>query len=184
MPAFVLLQGVGSEIGDLRTTAKSALEVQVLGLCEQHLGPKGFRAVDVDCHTGGRSLVRIFIERGLASGAPDPSRSPSIDDCADASRLIGAALETMDLFEGGYDLEVSSPGLDRRLRLDEDFEAAIGEEVKLKLVENWDGRGINLTGKLERVEDGAVIVSVDKEQRRVPLDKIRRANRVWRPLAG
>ena len=114
--------------------AKSRLEMKVLELCDTHLGPRGFRAVDVDCHVAGKSIVRIFIERlrlqaeaELSSAEPETAVSPkrpqtSIEDCAEVSRLIGPVLDTVEFIPGPYDLEVSSPGVERRLRLVSDFE--------------------------------------------------------------
>lgn len=150
----------------------------MLTLCEAHLGPRGFRAIDVDCHVGPRSIVRIFIER-MAQEA-EASALPTLDDCAEASRTIGTVLDgAEDLIPGGYDLEVSSPGLDRRLRLRSDFQSVVGEQVKLKLTESLEGKGANVTGRLLKVSDDNVTVEVSGEERTVPFDKIKRANRVW-----
>jgi len=93
---------------------------------------------------------------------------------------VGPLLEASDRFPGPYDLEVSTPGLDRRLRLQSDFERAVGNEVKLKLVESIAGRGANLTGMLEKVEPGSVVLKIQKDEVSIPLPKIKQANTVWR----
>src|SRR5687767_6805867 len=129
--------------GAVVSIAKSESEKRILELCEKHLEPEGFRAVDVDCHLAGRSIVRIFIERIVPSGGDS---TPSLENCASASRLLGPVLEADPMIPGAFDLEVSSPGLDRRLRLDKDFEQVVGEEVKLKLIERIESIGANLTG--------------------------------------
>src|SRR4051794_16535757 len=95
----------------LESISKTPLELRILSLSENVLEPQGFRVVDVDCRVGHRSLLRIFIERA-------GSQNPTLDDCASASRLLSAQLDTdEEILPGAYDLEVSSPGLDRRLRL-------------------------------------------------------------------
>jgi ribosome maturation factor RimP len=125
----------------------------------------------VDCHVGGRSLIRIFLER--------PQADISLEECAEASRLISPALEGEDLFPGPYDLEVSSPGLDRRLRIRADFDSVVGKVLKLKLTESLEGKGANLTGELLRVVADDLWVKVLGEERRIPLEKVKRANVVW-----
>lgn len=117
--------------------------------------------------------MRLFIER--ASGEP-----PTLDDCANASRAIGDILENENLIPGAYDLEVSSPGLDRRLRVRADFEKSVGSDIKLKLTDSVEGLGANVTGKLERVDAAGVIVLTQKKEWPIPLSKIKQANVVWR----
>jgi len=143
--------------------------------------PLGFRPVDLDCHIGGRSLVRIYIER-LQGNAPVPeAQSPatSLEDCTQVSRMLGPILEADPSIPGGFDLEVSAPGLDRRLRLRPAFESAVGSTLKLKLVERLEGRGANVTGRLVRVEPEHIVVQVGTDEVSVPWQKIKQAVRVW-----
>lgn len=157
--------------------SKNDQEFKILDLCEKCLNPLGFRAVDVDCHVAGTSIVRIFIER--VSPPAEPTGVASIQDCAQVSRLISPLIEAENVIPGGYELEVSSPGLDRRLRLTEDFEKVVGEEVKLKLVEKLAQLGANVTGKLLAAQGESITVLTQGIEVPVPLNKIRRANRVW-----
>lgn len=152
---------------------KSEAEVKLLDLCAQHLEPQGFRVVDADCHIASRSLVRVFIERLSSDTA-------TIEDCSAVSRVLGPLLEANNLVPGAFDLEVSSPGLDRRLRLDGDFARMVGEEVKLKLVEKLEDLGANMTGQLVRAEGDTITLLTQGKEVPVPLNKIRRAHRVWR----
>lgn len=156
--------------------AKSDSEARILDLCQKYLEPQGFRAVDVDCHVAGKSIVRIFIERIQPLGGDS---TPSLENCAEASRLLGPVLDSEEMIPGRYELEVSSPGLDRRLRLSEDFERVVGEEVKLKLVEKIETLGANLTGKLLKAEGDTITVFTQGKEVPVALPKIKRANRVW-----
>ena len=160
----------------LESILKSQLESRILSLCEEHIGPLGFRAVDVDCRVASRSLVRIFIERVGESS----EKGTSIEDCATVSRTMGNIFDKDNLLPGIYDLEVSSPGLDRRLRTLTDFEKSVGEEIKLKLTEKIEGLGANVTGKLERLAGNALVVNALKKEWPIPLLKIKQANVVWR----
>jgi ribosome maturation factor RimP len=158
----------------LDSISKTPLEAHILSLSEKTLEPKGFRVVDVDCRVGPRSIVRLFIERA-------PSQPPTLDDCATASKLVSEVYDTdSELIPGAYDLEVSSPGLDRRLRLREDFEKASGQDLKLKLTDSIPGLGANVTGKLERVDAENVVMNVNKKEWPIPLTKVRQANIIWR----
>lgn len=142
-----------------------------MALCERLLGPAGFQIVDVDCRIGGRSLIRIYLEK---------EQGTTLDVCAEASRTLSTALESDENFPGAFDLEVSSPGLERRLRLQSDFEKVAGREVKLKLAEKMDGLGANVTGTLLRTEGPETVLSVNGKEWRIPLRRIKQANVVWR----
>jgi len=160
---------------NLVSIRKTDEEIKFLELCEKCLAPKGFRVVDVDCSLGGHSVLRVFVERPGQSGV-------SIDDCAQASRELDPILETENWLPTGYDLEVSSPGLERRLRLPEDFQAAVGEEIKLKLVEKTEDGSANVTGPLKAVAEEAITVVWQKKEIPILFSNIRRANRVWKPV--
>lgn len=153
--------------------SKNPKEVEILQLCDESLASMGFRVVDVDCRLGGRSLIRIFIERADAT-------PPSLENCSEFSRAISQKLDEKDLIPGAYDLEVSSPGLDRRLRLESDFKRVVGSDVKLKLFERIPGRGSNVTGKVTKVETGNLWIEIEKEEVAVALPKVKQANLVWR----
>jgi ribosome maturation factor RimP len=179
----------------LESILKTELEQKLLTTCETVLINEGFRIVDIDLHITGRSLIRIFIERLKKSSTEIPSpeapnsdgsfksASTSIEDCVKATHVLSPLLEADTLVPGAFDLEVSSPGLDRRLRLKSDFENVIGQMIKLKLTENL-GRGASLTGTLNKVGDRSVIVKTDGKlpELEVPFDKIKRANVVWQLL--
>lgn len=154
---------------------KSELEEKVLSLCAATLEPHGMRPVDADVRLGGKSLVRVFVERVSEKNEPT-----SLDDCRKANELIGPVIEAEDLTEGNYDLEVSSPGLDCRLRLILDFNKALKEEVKLELHEAIAGTGANVRGVLEAVnEDGTIKVFTSGKEVLISLGNIKKANRIW-----
>ena len=91
-------------------------------------------------------------------------------------------IEAANLTHGSYNLEVSSPGLDRRLRLASDFEKEVGQEVSLSLYESVPGVGANVKGQLVKVENGRLSIAQGIKNRKefeVTFENIKRANRVW-----
>lgn len=154
---------------------KADLEQKLLGLVSPALATLGYRIVDLDVRESSRSLVRLFIERCSREG------NVSIEDCAAASRKVGELLEAEEWFSGPFDLEVSSPGLDRRLRTQADFESSIGGEVKLKLLESIQGLGANARGVLLFSDPQGIRLRVSGNEFFVPYEKIVKAHRVWSP---
>ena len=163
---------------------KSPEEERLLQSCGECLAGFGLRVVDADLRIGPRSVVRLYVERvGDADLGKDPTAS--LEDCAQASRLVGVRLEAEDWIPSGYDLEVSSPGLDRRLRVGEDFKRVVGQRLKVDLKDGlWAqsvglGRTRHLTGILVAVRDAGIVLNVDGQSWKLPLDQIVKAVRVW-----
>ena len=108
---------------------------------------EGLELVDVELLGRGRNAVlRIFLDKpgGIA-----------IRDCEQVSRQVGAILDVEDLLPGRYTLEVSSPGLDRRLVQPADYERFAGKQVKLVLKAPQEGRR-RFRGLLRGIRDGRV----------------------------
>ena len=101
----------------------------------------------------------------------DADHGVTLGDCAHMSGLMGTALDIADLFDGGYVLEVSSPGLDRPLLLDRDFRRRIGKCVEIQMVD--DGREHLIRGDLTGIENGNLIVSRDDCLVEIALAKVR-----------
>lgn len=142
----------------------------LLGLLEAPVAALGYELVDLDLRTGASGLLRLFID------APD---GVTLDDCEKVSRQIGALLDVEDPIPGSYVLEVSSPGVDRRLRTAGHFRRFVNEEVKIQLVRPHDGRR-RFRGRLAEVDDTGVSVLVDGRQWRLPLAEIATATLVAR----
>lgn len=128
------------------------------------LDSMGLELVEVEYSGhGGRGRVRLFI---------DKTEGVSLEDCEQASRSIGVALDVEDPIPIPYILEVSSPGLDRPLKRREDFERARGQMIKVRtsqaIEDRWDW-----TGRLQELRNGQVVL-VLPEGREVllPLDMI------------
>lgn len=131
----------------------------------------GFEIVRILLTSGGqRQTLQIMAER--ADG------SLSIDDCAEISRTVSALLEVEDPIAGAYDLEVSSPGIDRPLTRLKDFERYSGFEAKVELRLGQDGQR-RFRGRLEGL-DGDTILLRDSEGRdwRLPFADLARAKLV------
>jgi ribosome maturation factor RimP len=84
--------------------------------------------------------------------------------------LIGSALEITDIFDTGYILEVSSPGLDRPLRTGQDFKRKIGKDVDINLIE--DGQEKSISGMLTGLENGVLLLSSNKGTVKIALADI------------
>jgi ribosome maturation factor RimP len=122
--------------------------VDLSGLLEKTVGGLGYELVDVELANHGR-LMRIFI---------DKIGGVNVDDCAAVSNHL-ARLFIVENVE--YDrLEVSSPGLDRRLKRSKDFERFAGERVQVKLRIPIDGRK-RLAGVLQNVREDGFQLDVD-----------------------
>ena len=127
----------------------------------------GMELVDVElAGAGGRQVLRLFIDK--AGGV-------SLDDCSSVSRSVSAALDVEDPVDGAYELEVSSPGLDRPLRTPEHFAKFKGSRVRVKTYAPVVDRK-TFVGVLKDYVDGEVVVDVDGREFRIPHAQIAKAN--------
>lgn len=131
---------------------------------------EGMELVDVElAGAGGRQVLRLYIDK--AGGV-------SLDDCTSVSRSVSAALDVEDPLDGAYDLEVSSPGLDRPLRTPEHFEKFKGSKVRVKTfgpVPECENRK-TFVGQLVGYAEGKVIVDVDGKVFHVPHVQVSKAH--------
>ena len=146
----------------LRAMGQTVDKERLIALIEPPLAALGFELADLDVHLGRRGLLRLFIDR---------KGGVKLEDCERVSEQIGAWLDVEDPLPGSYVLEVSSPGFDRRLRTMTHFGRFAGERAKLELKDPHGGRR-KLTGKLAGTEPGQVLIDVDGEVWRVPLNDI------------
>ncbi|MEJ6670612.1 MAG: ribosome maturation factor RimP [Pseudomonadales bacterium] len=115
---------------------------------------------------GRQVVLKIYIES--ADGI-------TVDDCARISRQVSAILDVEDPIPGEYMLEVSSPGVERRLFKPEHFDVCKGEKVQITLRQAFDGRR-KFKGVLCGLEDEEVVIRVDDAQEIVlPISSIERA---------
>jgi ribosome maturation factor RimP len=127
----------------------------------------GFELVGVEFHgSEHHGVLRIYI---------DSEKGIVVDDCAEVSRQISALLDVEDPIEQAYDLEVSSPGIDRPLFKMEDYQRFSGSKAKIKLGVALNGRK-NFSGILQGVENDQVLIEVDNETFELPFHDIAKAN--------
>ena len=118
-------------------------------------------------------VIRVFIDR--PGPAATPEESVSIEDCEHVSREMGTILDVEDPLPFGYTLEVSSPGLDRPLRDEQDYRRFAGRLAKIVVSEAVDNQTA-FEGRLRGVEDGTVLLEGSKARmHRLPLRLITRA---------
>ena len=98
----------------------------------------------------------------------------TLDDCTEVSRTLSAQLDVEDPIPGNYDLEVSSPGLERPLRYLEDFVRFKGEIVKLRTQEPINGRQ-NYKGILTNADDQNIYMTIDGDDFTIPFSALLKA---------
>lgn len=135
---------------------------QLIEMLETTVERLGFELADLELLEGTHGLLRLFI---------DNEAGISLEDCEAVSRQVSALLDVEDPVSGDYSLEVSSPGLNRRLVKAEHFERFAGENVKVKLKRLFEGRR-NYKAKLIGYEEPNVILQEGQQKFSVPLQEI------------
>ena len=141
-----------------------ALEIDhIRQIAERVAASHGLEVVEVEFRGGGKArMLRVFI---------DKPQGVTHQDCEAVSREVGTILDVEDAVPGGsYTLEVSSPGLDRRLTRPADFERFTGSRLKLQTREPIEGNRY-FEGRLQAFQDGRLTLSVSpgrKERRAQP----------------
>ena len=126
-----------------------ALEMdQIRGIAERVAAAQGLEVVEVELRGGGKArMLRVYI---------DKPAGVTHEDCANVSRELGTILDVEDAVPGGsYTLEVSSPGLDRKLLKPSDYERFAGSRVKLMTREPIEGSR-HFEGRLHGIQDGRI----------------------------
>ena len=149
-----------------RTEMLSTLETILAGPLEG----MGFSLVDLEFQPQGRegAVVRLFVDR---------EQGIDIGGCTEASRLASSLLDVEDPIRGAYKLEVSSPGLDRRLATATEIDGAVGKKVQLRLIKGVERR--NVTGQLMARNDTSLAILEGSETTDIPLERIQRMNLVY-----
>ena len=141
----------------------------LLDLFESEIATMGCELLGIELTQNGNGrILRVYIEK---KGGID------VDDCVAVSHQLTGVLEVEDPISGQYNLEVSSPGLDRPLFTLEHYKQFVGEIIKIKLFEKYNGRK-NFIGVLNTVHDEEVVIGCEDERYSVPLRLIERARLV------
>lgn len=123
---------IPSDLAEPRLTGETGVGAQVARVIEGPLQGLGYRLVRVKVSAQNGCTVQIMLER--------PDGTCTIDDCEAASRVLSPILDLDDPVGGAYNLEMSSPGIDRPLVRVSDFARWAGHEAKLELAVPLDGR--------------------------------------------
>jgi len=99
----------------------------------------------------------------------------SIEECEALNRYLSDRLDETDIIDRSYNLEVSSPGLDRELIKESDFIRFAGRQVELRTYEQINGSK-NFEGTLIGKDGDLVIIKTDNDELRVPFEKISKIN--------
>jgi ribosome maturation factor RimP len=138
---------------------------------EALIGPKlqknGFEIVEIQYRPeNGQWILRIFMDRMELETSLDahrPGSTVTLEDCSQMSSLIGYWIDTSDLIHRPYQLEVSSPGVNRRLTKEADYIRFLGQKIKVHLAaplnelskqKNFSGRLCRCENQKIEIEDG------------------------------
>ncbi len=136
---------------------------ELAALLEPTIERLGYELTHIDARlSGSNGLVRLFIDRPEGIG---------LADCEKVSRAVSALLDVEDPIPGHYDLEVSSPGLDRVLTKPAHFQRFAGNEVKVQMRFPIEGRK-RFRGKLLSSDEEKIVVDVDGTAHSLPLATI------------
>jgi len=137
-------------------------------MIEPLLKDRGFELVDLEIgRQGKRLLLRFFIDR-VEGGI-------TVDELAEVNQELGALFDLESKINESYVLEVSSPGINRRLRKVKDFQKYLNQVVLVEATEKINGRR-NFHGKLVGADSQGITLVIDGESVFVPHNKIKRAN--------
>ncbi|MFL5737656.1 MAG: ribosome maturation factor RimP [Actinomycetota bacterium] len=123
---------------------------------------------------GGRRVLRVTVDR---EGGVD------LDTISRVSEAISRRLDLEDAIAGAYALEVSSPGVERPLKVPEGLERRVGELVRLKTSAPVEGSRTH-TGSIVSVDEGDVVLSTEQGERRLRLEDVSAARTVFDWNAG
>ena len=153
------------EVGDL---VRPVVEAAGLELWEVSFGREG-----------GRRILRVMVDRAERAGGDEKDGGVDLDTIAATSQRLSRRLD-LEGFEQDrpYELEVSSPGLERALREPRHFERSVGQQVKVKTVEPVDGRRVH-EGALVSADAEAIVIASDGGELRVVYDGIASARTIF-----
>ena len=149
----------------MSTRRESAL-AEIEAIAHDVAGSLGLEIVELVFHSRGKhSLLRIDIDRAGPAGV-------GLQDCEALSRALDARLEAIEFFDAPYELQVSSPGLDRPIRTDDDLRRNRGRLVRAEFRDD-SGRSRESQGVLLGLDDdGAVRLDQEGEVFSIPRDRI------------
>lgn len=132
--------------------ARAAMDRRIAAIVQPVIEDLGFELVRLRLLSGKEQTLQLMIQR--------PDGTVDVDNCATVSTAVSAVLDVEDPITDEYNLEVSSPGIDRPLTRLKDFEQWAGHTAKIETEELIDGRR-RFKGTLAGVEEGEVLITLD-----------------------
>jgi ribosome maturation factor RimP len=160
----------------MSVVAREEIVAKITEIAERAAQPEGIEIVEVQLLGAGRGrLLRIYIDRGTSAG--DPPQGVTHADCEFISQQVGTILDIEDVIPGdSYTLEVSSPGLERKLSKAKDFERFVGQKAKVVLREPVENQR-SWVGKLTGISQGIFELEPSSGRLiRFPLAQVEKAN--------
>jgi ribosome maturation factor RimP len=146
---------------------KKDIKARLEELLQPLLEAQGVELVDLEYGQPrrGRGTLRLFLDRpgGI-----------TLEELARNSRIVGDLVDVHDLIPGPYNLEVSSPGLTRKLKTPRDYQRSVGRLVRITTRAPWAGRQVHL-GIIQGLEDDRVCLKEGDELHCIPLSEIAKA---------
>lgn len=158
-------------LGSLTSTmTMHRVEPKITRLVRSVVEPMGYECVGVEHDSGrtGGAVLRVYIDHSDGIG---------LDDCEAVSHQLSGALDVDDPIGGQYDLEVSSPGLDRPLFELAHFQRFAGARARIRLLDKLDGRR-RFDGRIIGVDGEMVLLDVDGARVALPFTRIESARLV------
>ena len=139
-------------------------------LLEPVIAAQGMEILEIEYRRESAGWVlRIFL---------DGERGISVEDCAQVSRIVGDLLDVADVIQPSYNLEISSPGIDRPLRRLEHFQKYIGDIIEVRTISAIQNRR-NFKGELKGASSDDVLIECDAMSYSIPMSLIERARLLY-----
>jgi len=132
-------------------------------LVESVVKDEGLFLFDLDLPVGRKGALRVFV-----TGEDGKGLGITVADCTKISRRLNLLLDVEIDAPGSYVLEVSSPGINRRLRRPEHFKGAVGEHVRIN-TDAINGKGQAIYGKIISSDEQNVIFCEDKKEENIEI---------------
>jgi ribosome maturation factor RimP len=135
-------------------------------LFEPVVSGMGYELIEIEHFPNPKhGVLRLYI---------DKEGGVNVEDCSSVSRQISALIDVEDPVSGQFNLEISSPGLDRPLRRVKDFQRFTGSLVKIKTVVPMDGQR-NFKGRLLKADEEVLVIETDTEEISMPMSAVDKA---------
>tara|TARA_Y100000996_G_scaffold119985_1_gene89709 strand:- start:5987 stop:6439 length:453 start_codon:yes stop_codon:yes gene_type:complete len=128
---------------------------------------QGIRVINISISGASNSPnIKIII---------DSNDGINLENCSFVSKITGDLIKINNYFTDDYNLEVSSPGVNRQLFSIDDFNLYLGSLVKIKLKKQLKNQK-NFLGKIKSLKNDIIIISTDKEDIEIDFKNIKKAN--------